>query len=91
MGRRRMATLRKKSCTRKKRYSSKAEAEEQRMRYHGKEIHPLLPDMTVYGVYECQFCGGWHVGHRRKFKRRLRRLMADHFDALQNGSTTEAK
>ncbi len=46
-----------KACDRKKRYASRAEAEDaiRDCRRHGS------PDLHCY---ECDFCGGWHLTHK---------------------------
>ncbi len=54
---RREEHLRYKACDRKKRYPTRAEAEEaiRSCRRHGS------PDLHCY---ECDYCGGWHLTHK---------------------------
>ncbi len=49
--------LRYKACDRKKRYATRAEAEDaiRACRRHGsRDLH----------CYECDYCGGWHLTHK---------------------------
>jgi hypothetical protein len=53
---------RRRSCKRKRRHTTRAQAEEQlrsleRNRYTGGYMH----------VYKCWHCGCWHIGHRIGF------------------------
>lgn len=51
--------LRRKACEGKKRYARPSGANT-----HKRKLG--LKDAEVMAVYKCQFCGGWHVGHKRK-------------------------
>lgn len=50
---------RKKSCTRKRRYESWAEADEHAAKLERQDNVPM-------NAYECRFCHWWHVGHTPK-------------------------
>ncbi len=54
---RRQEHLRYRACDRKKRYATRAEAEDaiRSCRRHGsRDLH----------CYECDYCGGWHLTHK---------------------------
>lgn len=49
-------------CARKKRYSSKVEAQK------AADAASRRKDAPRLYVYECPYCGSWHLTHRRKGK-----------------------
>lgn len=49
-------------CTRKKAYRSRREAR-RAVKRSARAWHEQRSDLTVY---RCDFCDGWHLGHRRR-------------------------
>jgi hypothetical protein len=50
--------IRRRSCGRKQRHGSEAEA-----RAHIGGLHGRKGYQGLLNAYRCRFCGGWHVGH----------------------------
>lgn len=50
------------ACARKKRYASRVEATKAAERSSKRKDAPKI------FVYECPYCGGWHLTHRRPKK-----------------------
>lgn len=52
--------IRRRSCTKKVRYATRADAREVAKRLH-------------ITTYHCQFCNGWHIGHTKRPPKYFRR------------------
>ncbi len=59
--------IRRKSCTRKRRYSSFEWAQADLQRFN--ILNPRGPNNFLRHVYKCQFCGGYHIGTPKAPKR----------------------
>lgn len=62
--------LRRRRCSKKKRFDSQAEAHcalERTLHYNQTVgLRSLTPDNDDLETYHCPSCGGWHLGHYTK-------------------------
>lgn len=57
--------LRRKMCTRKKRYTTQQEGWNQIWHIRQEKKRAGIPGGQQLHVYKCDFCGGWHIGRKR--------------------------